>query len=377
MPGSTPSTLETSQPQTSSSGTNGSVMKAVRLHAPGDVRCEEVPVPQIKPDEVLIKVQAVGICGSDPARVMKKGTYSYPMTLGHEFSGEVVEVGRDVSGVTAGTRVTVAPLIPCHRCEYCQVGSYQLCEDYSYYGSRTDGALAEYVAVKAFNLIPLPDQVDYETGACTDPAAIALHAVRRSGLRVGDDFVVVGAGLIGLFALQWARLMGARRTVAIDVFPEKLDVASQLGATHVINAAGSDPVAAVMDITENKGADVVIELAGLPKTQEQSVRMARKQGSIVLCGISTEDLILPARTVEQILRKELSVKGAWNSYFAPVPLNEWKTTLRYMASGQLISKPAVSHRLSLEETPAIFPKIWERREFIHKVMVFPNGQPGN
>lgn len=363
------------QPQAPSDGQNRGVMRAVRLHAPGDVRCEEVPVPEIQPDEVLLKVQAVGICGSDPARVMKKGTYSYPMTLGHEFSGEVVEVGQAVSGVKVGARVTVAPLIPCMECPYCQVGSYQLCEDYSYYGSRVNGALAEYVAVKAANLLELPDEVDYETGACTDPAAIALHAIRRSGLQVGDHLVVVGAGLIGLFALQWGRLMGARHIVAIDVFPQKLDVASHLGATHVVDASTTDPVAAVMEITENQGAHVVIELAGLPKTQEQSVRMARKQGTVVLCGISTEDLTLPTSTVERILRRELAVKGAWNSYFAPLPLNEWQTTLHYMASGQLVSKPAVSHRLSLEETPAIFPKIWERREFVHKVMVFPNGQP--
>ena len=166
-------------------------MKAARLHAPGDLRYEEVDVPFLNEDEVLVKVKAVGICGSDPARVMLKGTYSYPTTIGHEFSGEVVELGRGVESASIGDRVTIIPLIPCGRCDYCAIGEYTLCDTYSYYGSRVDGAMAEFIAVKERNLLRLPEEVDFESGACTDPVAVALHAMRKAGVGVGDTGQVV------------------------------------------------------------------------------------------------------------------------------------------------------------------------------------------
>ena len=158
-------------------------MRAVRLYAPADLRCVEVPVPQLGKDEVLVKVRAVGICGSDPCRVMVKGTYSFPTTIGHEFSGEIVECGQEAVSWKPGDRVTIVPLIPCYKCEYCQIGEYTLCNDYGYYGSREDGALADYIKVKADNLLRLPDNVSYEEGAYDPRPYLYMPCVKRTETR--------------------------------------------------------------------------------------------------------------------------------------------------------------------------------------------------
>ena len=158
----------------------GSKMKAVRLFAPGDVRCVEIDVPKIEnAGDVLIRVKSCGVCGSDIQRVMVKGAYHHPITIGHEFAGEVVECAKEVTDTQPGDRVTIMPLIPCGKCEHCMVGNYQLCDDYVYYGSRIEGAMAEYIRVSSNNILKLPENVDYEAGSMTDPAAIAIHAVKN------------------------------------------------------------------------------------------------------------------------------------------------------------------------------------------------------
>ncbi|WP_369018175.1 galactitol-1-phosphate 5-dehydrogenase [Thermatribacter velox] len=346
-------------------------MKAVRLHAPGDLRVEEVEIPAPGDNQVLVKVRAVGVCGSDPGRVMKKGTYSYPTIIGHEFAGEIAEVGDKVKGFKSGDRVTVAPLIPCGTCDYCKTGKYNLCDNYSYYGSRTDGAMAEYVVVEECDLLKLPDQVDFESGACTDPASIALHAMLKSGMKVGDNVAVLGVGPIGLFAVQWAKIMGAKTVFAVDIMDEKLRVAEEVGADYLVNAKNTDPVKFILDKT-GRGVQRVIELAGSKITQEQSIRLADKEGTIVFCGISYDDLVIPASTLDALLRKEVRLVGAWNSVFSPLPVNEWELSLHFMARGGLRCKPLISHRFSLDEAPEVFQRIWARSEFFNKVLFIPN-----
>ena len=346
-------------------------MKAARLYAPGDLRVEEVEMPVVKEDQVLVRVRAVGICGSDPARVMLKGTYSYPTTVGHEFAGEVVEPGRAVASVRAGDQVTVIPLIPCGACDYCAIGEYNLCDDYSYYGSREDGAMAEFITVREQNLLKLPAGVDFESGACSDPISVALHAVRKAEVRVGDSVAVLGIGPIGQFVVQWARLMGARQVLASDIFDQKLSIAQELGADLAVNAARSDPVEFILEHTGGLGVDRVIEMAGSKHTQEQSIRIVKKQGRVVFCGISYDDLLLPRKTLDQLMRKEAVVVGAWNSSFAPLPLHEWQTSLHFLSTGQIRCQPIISHRLSLSAAPETFRRIWRREEYFNKVLFMP------
>jgi len=346
-------------------------MKAVRLHAPGDLRVEEVEIPRPGEDEALTRVKAVGICGSDPARVMLKGTYSYPTTIGHEFSGEIMEVGSQVKSAKIGDRVTIIPLIPCGICDFCAIGEYNLCDEYSYYGSRIDGAMAEYVVVKECNLLKLPDGVAYESGACTDPISVALHAVRKVNLKGGDTVAVLGVGPIGGFAIQWAKAFGASRIFAIDIVDEKLVIAHKTGADLICNSTETDPVGFVLDHTGGAGVDRVIEMAGSKITQEQSIRMAKKQGGIVFCGISYDDLTLPQKTLDQLLRKEVALVGSWNSSFAPLPIHEWRTSLEYLSKEQIQCQPLISHRLPLSEAPKVFRKIWSKEGYFNKVLFVP------
>jgi len=346
-------------------------MRAVRLHKPGDLRCEEISLPQLANDEVLIKVKAVGICGSDPGRVMVKGTYSFPMTIGHEFSGQIVECGPKVTGWQSGDRVTIVPLIPCYQCEYCQIGAYNLCENYSYYGSRENGSLADYIKVKAENLLQVPDNVDDEEAACTDPCSVALHALRKAEARPGNTTVVLGTGPIGHFTIQWAKICGAGQVIAVDVMDEKLDIAKTVGADVCINATREDPVKIILDYTDNKGVDYVYEMAGNKITQEQAFAITKKLGTAVFCGISYSDLPLSKKAVDSLLRKEIKVIGSWNSSFTTLPLHEWTTVLNFMSSGKIQCKPLITHRFRLEDAPEVFENVFKKEKYFNKVIFLP------
>lgn len=345
-------------------------MKAANLYAPGDIRTEEVPVPEPGEGQVLLKVKACGVCGSDISRVMETGTYRFPTIPGHEFAGEVVELGPGVDGVPLGQRVTVIPLMPCEICNFCRIGQYQLCENYNYLGSRTDGAFAEYVVAPAANLLPLPEGVSFEMGAMTDPASVALHAVKKLGIQPGDRVAVFGVGPIGTFALQWAKILGARETIAIDIFPEKLAVAAQLGADHCINGREEDPVERILELTGGKGVERAVEFAGHKITQEQSILATAKLGSIVWGGISHSDLPLREKAVDGILRKELTLVGSWNSSFAPF-ISDWERALLFMGLGRLKGEELITHRLSLDEIQDAFKMMQGRKEYFNKVMFFP------
>ena len=271
-------------------------MFAAVLHAPADLRYEEVAVPVFGDEEVMISVRAAGICGSDLGRVMTTGTYTFPTIPGHEFCGVIEEVGEKVRGHVPGERVVVAPLLPCMRCRYCSRGDYGLCSDYSYLGSRKDGAFAQYAAAPARNLLPLPDEVSFRDGALVEPAAVTLHGMIRVGIAAGDTVAVMGCGPIGLFAIQFARIMGARRIIAADIAPEKLTVAKAVGAEECIDSEAHDTVEALFSLTEGNGVDVAIETDGVPQTQEQCIRSLRKRGRLLYLGTSHRDVVLPPRT---------------------------------------------------------------------------------
>ena len=347
-------------------------MKAVRLFGIGDLRVVDVPVPKIEEDEVLIRVRAVGVCGSDIPRVMNKGAHNMPLTIGHEFSGRIERVGSRVGEWAPGDRVTAAPLMPCFQCYWCLRGNYHLCDDYVYLGSRCDGALADFVKVRANNLVRLPEAVDFGAGAMTDPAAIALHGIWRGSPGLGDVVAVFGMGPIGFLALQWVRIMGVREVVAVDVFDDKLELAQKLGATMTVNALAEDPVARIHELTSGRGANLVVEAAGLEKTQIQSIQSTCKLGSAILLGISGDKLDLPSSVVEKIMRDEVHVTGSWNSNSEPFPGREWMLSVDYMASGDLQSRPLVSHEYVMDEAPDVFNKI-ARRDFSFSKVMFNLG----
>ncbi len=346
-----------------------SLMKAAVLHAPGKFLVERLPVPtDLEQDEVLVRVKAAGVCGSDLDRVMRTGTYTFPTIPGHEFCGEVARVQAGNSSVGLGDRVAVAPILPCFRCEFCQEGNYGQCIDYSYLGSRTNGGFAEYVKVPVRNLLLLPSRVSFAEGACIEPAAVTLHGLKKAGIEPGDVLAILGSGTLGLFAVQFAKIMGAATVIAVDIFPERLSLAKDLGADYCIDARLGDPVEKIMEITGGKGANLSIEAAGSPATQIQSLQAVKKHGRVLLLGTAQKDITIPAQVYETILRSELRIFGSWNSFSAPFPGNEWTTIINYLTQGRLQIEPLISHRFSLDEAPKAIKALSEKDLRANKVI---------
>jgi L-iditol 2-dehydrogenase len=346
------------------------LMNAVRMYAPGELKIEQVNVPEIKENEVLIKVMAVGICGSDIPRILQYGAHISPITPGHEFAGEIVKAGSKVRRFVLGDRVTVPPLMPCFQCEYCEQGHYSLCKDYNYFGSRCDGAFAQYVAVPDINLLKIEDNVTYEAAATTDPLANALHAIKCSRFKPGDSVCVLGVGAIGLFAIQYMKAKGAKVVVAVDVMDEKLASAKNCGADVTVNGLAPDVVEQVASAT-NGGADVCIDASGFPAAQHNGLMATAKHGVMVLLGISHKPLELSEKCVDLFMRHEKSMTGSWNSFSQPFPGWEWTHGVQCLADGTIDAEKVITHKLRLDEAPAIFGKIQRKELFFNKILFLP------
>ncbi len=339
-------------------------MRAAVLHTPGDIRVESVPEPKATVGNVVVKVAAVGVCGSDLPRMLTKGAHRMPLICGHEFSGHVVDVGSGVTGYATGDLVTIPPLIPCNRCSQCLRGSFSRCEDYDYFGSRRDGAYAEFVEVPVSNLLKVPAGLDPAAAAMCDPAAIALHAVwNAGGLTVGKRGGVVGCGPIGLFAIQWLRLLGARDVVAVDISEKKLAMAREAGATHTF--LGTDAVPPELL------CDVVIEAGGNSATIGRAITMTGPGGHAAFIGIPTSDVALENKTFQHFLRQEISLHGSWNSFGEPFPGDQWTVSLDRLASGDLKWQFMITHDLDLDALPKTFASFGDPSILFSKVLFRP------
>jgi L-iditol 2-dehydrogenase len=307
-------------------------MKTSRLHGPRDMRWEDVPEPMINQDEVLIRVRAMGVCGSDLHIYTGDRPVPYPRILGHEFAGNIAQVGANVSHLRIGQRVTAEPNFWCGRCVYCQAGRQNLCVNRVGLAVNVDGCQAEYVKVPAQFVWPLPDNMTFVQGAMVEPLMVSLHAIKRSRAQLGNTVTILGCGTIGLMALLCAKAAGCR-IFAVDVIPEKLDLARRLGANEVINGLETDAVEAVKRATEGLGADIVIEAAGFPATVEQSLVMVRQAGRIILIGLSTKPAQLPPIAVA---RREVEIFGSF-IYHA----GEFASAIHLIATGQVDVLPLV------------------------------------
>jgi L-iditol 2-dehydrogenase len=340
-------------------------MKAAVLHAVGDLRIEDIATPVPGPTGVLVRIRSCGICGSDIPRVFSTGTYRFPTVCGHEFAGTVASVGSDLAVDTA---VTVFPLLWCDRCSECERGAYARCANYGYLGSRSDGGFAEYVVAPRRNILVLPPGVSLDEGAMTEPAAVALHAVRRSALQAGETVAVFGAGPIGLLVAQWARALGAARIVIFDIAAPALELARRLGFTETHDPRSADPVAVI----GGRGADVAIEAAGVPATLTAAIACAAASGRVVLLGNPSSDVHLPAQLISQVMRRELALLGTWNSSFSASGLpDDWRTVLAAVAAGRIDLKPLITHRFALPDIADGLAAMRDRRSFVCKVLVNP------
>ena len=342
-------------------------MTACVLHAVGDLRCETVSRPVPGAGEVLVRVGACGVCGSDLPRVFEHGTRTFPLIPGHEFSGTVEVTGPGTDEQWIDRSVAVFPLIPCRQCACCEIGAYAQCIDYDYLGSRRDGAFAEYVCVPEWNLIAIPEGLSIEEAAMAEPAAVAAHALRRAGVEPGGSVLIFGAGPIGLFLAQWARAWGVSTVMLVDIDPAKLRFAKGLGFTHLLDPSAGDVPEWVRKKTRH-GADLVIEGSGSTAAYELAMLAARPFGSVVLMGNPLGPMTLSQDGYWALLRKELRVLGTWNSTCTALSVSDWRLALEAMASQTINAAGLITHRTSLSRLHERLVMMRDKTEFFNKVM---------
>lgn len=319
-------------------------MRAAVVTENEKVEYQEIPEPQVEKGYVKIRVRYSGICGSDIPRVLNHGVHFYPIVLGHEFSGDVVEVGEGVTKVKVGDRVSGAPLVPCMKCSDCQKGNYSLCKHYSFIGSREQGSNADYVVVPEQNAVPFDKSVPYDQAAMFEPSTVALHGLFQNDYQGGEYVAVLGGGTVGMFTMQWAKIFGSRKVVVFDISEERLALAERLGADAVVDTTKEDYMKTAMDITQGKGYGFVFETAGQVSTMHMAFELAANKAHVCFIGTPHENLAFTPAQWENMNRKEFKLTGSWMSYSAPYPGKEWELTAHYFATGQLKFDPGFIYK---------------------------------
>lgn len=328
-------------------------MKAYVLHEINRISYEEVPMPTPKDDEVLVKVKAAGVCGSDIPRIFTKGTYHYPLIPGHEFSGEVVDTKE---------RVGVFPLIPCGKCEMCRKGKYEMCRDYDYIGSRSDGAFSEYVCVPRKNLITIPDSVSYEEAAMLEPMAVAVHAIKRIAPKKGETVAVCGLGTIGMLVIEFLLDMGIEDIIVFANKEYQRQKALELGIKKENLGLKNRPI------------DVFFECVGSNETINWALNLTAPEGRIMLVGNPKSDMELSQDIYWKILRKQLTLVGTWNSSFSMDGFqifgkpDDWHYALERVVNGGVEPKKLITHKFRMEELDRGFALMRDKSEEYIKVM---------
>lgn len=319
-------------------------MKAAVVCANEDVQYLDYEEPIPGPGEVKVKVRASGICGSDIPRVLHNGVHFYPIVLGHEFSGDVVEIGEGVTKVKVGDRVSGAPLKPCMKCDDCQNGNFSLCKHYSFIGSREQGSNADYVVIPEQNAVVYDSSISYEQAAMFEPSTVALHGLLQNEYQGGQYVAVLGGGTIGMFTMQWAKIFGSRKVVVFDISEERLELAKRLGADAVINTTKENYMQEAMALTGKKGYGYVFETAGQIPTMHMAFELAGNKANVCFIGTPHAELTFTPAMWENMNRKEFHLTGSWMSYSAPFPGKEWELTAHYFATGQLKFDPGFIYK---------------------------------
>lgn len=346
-------------------------MKALRFHAPEDVRLEDVPEPECGPDEVKLRVRNCSACGTD-VKIFHNGhqNLSPPRTIGHEIAGEVVEVGADVTGWAVGDRAQVIAAVPCGTCYECRKGWMAVCQNQTSVGYQYDGGFAEYVVVPrqvlaVDGLNRIPDNIGYDEASVAEPFACAINAQELVRVGEGDTVVVFGAGPIGCIHIRLARANGADRVFLIDVNADRLAMsADAVKPDEVIDGSEVDVVERVLELTDGRGADVVITATAANVAQEQAIRMAARRGRISFFGGLPKTNPFISCDSNLVHYRELMIMGANGS--AP---DHNKRALELIASGEVPVKDLITARLPLDRVLDAFG-IVQRGEAI-KVTIEP------
>lgn len=321
-------------------------MKAAVIYRPGDIKVIEKEIPTPAEGEVLIRIHACGVCGTDHSLFVGGFPANFPVIIGHEFAGEVVALGPGVNHLTVGQRVTVDPNRVCRRCEYCRMGMEHLCENLSSMGVHIDGADAEYCVMSSSNVYPIPDNVSYEEAAFCEPLACAIRGLEVGRVRSGDTVLILGAGGMGNLLTQLAALSGAAHIIVSEPIEKRRHLAQENGATHLIDPLHQD-VEAELRKVRRIGADVVFEAAGNLKLQAASVYYARKGGTVVWFGCSPVDGKIEINPY-YVNDSELKISGSFNNPFATA------RAVRLLSSKKVRVENLISHRIPLSDYLKVF-----------------------
>lgn len=326
-------------------------MKAYVLHNINDLKYENIEIPNIKENEVLVKVKAVGICGSDIPRIYKTGAYHYPLVPGHEFSGEVVEIGANCDISHKGKRVGVFPLIPCEKCVPCSNKKYELCRNYDYIGSRRNGAFAQYVAVPQNNLIEIPENVSFEQAAMSEPMCVAVHSIRRANINKDDFIAVCGLGTIGIFITMFLVEKGFKNILVIGNKDFQKKAISKIGISenNYCDISKENVDEWIMARTNGNGVNVFFECVGKNDTYSQAVNNTCPCGQIILVGNPYSDMRLDKNIYWKILRNQITLTGSWNSSFTHSSDDDWHYVYKKLAEKKITPELFISHQFTFDD----------------------------
>ncbi|MCI6881052.1 MAG: NAD(P)-dependent alcohol dehydrogenase [Lachnospiraceae bacterium] len=336
------------------------------LVTPGTMKIQDAPMPEPKDDEVLLKVEYVGICGSD-IHGFESGPFIPPkdpnqkIGLGHECGGTVVGVGSKVKKIKVGDRVNIEPGIPCGKCKFCLSGHYNICPDVDFLATQPNyrGALTNYITHPEALTYKLPDNMDTMEGALVEPAAVGMHAAMEADVKPGKKIVILGAGCIGLMTLQACRVMGATEIVVVDMIEKRLDMAAKLGAMETINGGKEDTVARAKEILGDLGADIVFETAGARATAAQTTKLVMRGGRIMIVGT------VPGDTPVNFLSINREVKIQTVFRYA----NNYPMTIEAISSGRFDVKSMVTDIYDYKDVQRAFEESLSRKSEIIKGVI--------
>ncbi len=331
--------------------------------APGRIEFQKRKLPPLGPKDVLLRVKACSICGGDLH--IFKGKHplaSLPMAIGHEISGEIIQTGIEVSGVTAGDRVAVEPVIPCGTCHFCVRGVYHLCQSIRYQYSAGQGGFTPYFVVSENWVHRLPASISFEEAALLEPLAVAVHASRIGEVALGHSVAVFGAGGIGLFLIQVVKAAGAGPVFVADLLDSRLKTALKVGADRAVNAGQENPVEIIGKETGNLGVDRSFEAVGVEKTLEQGAQVLKKGGVCVLIGLF-EDAKNVHFPVNLFVQKEIQIRGSRGYCW------DFQTAMGLINAGLIKLRPLISHQLPLTELSRGFEILLDPKSAANKVVI--------
>jgi 2-desacetyl-2-hydroxyethyl bacteriochlorophyllide A dehydrogenase len=339
-------------------------MKAAVLEQVNKITVTDIPVPKPAADEVVIKVKTCGMCGTDLKLYTGQYTARVPVVPGHEYSGEIVEVGKNVRNLRPGQRVVSDPNESCGKCYWCRNHQPCFCKDLAAYGVLRDGGFAEYCTATEKGVYPIPEGVDDEVAAFAEPVSCVVHAADRINYRPGETIAILGGGPLGQIHLQFALNSGASRVVLVDPNQSRRDLATKFGAHAVINPKEENVKQRVLEQTGGLGADVVIEAVGRKQTIEDSFGLAKRGGRVVIFGFAPEEEKAVFSPFD-VLSRELTILGTWVNPYS------YSRALDVLSSGRIQVRPLISHRLKLDNILQGYEMMAQKPAGFIKTLVSP------